>query len=1322
MAEWDPYFDYCQKSGFNMVHFTPLQPRGFSNSPYSIANQIDLSDDLFPRAMDPNEKFNHLTAVMDEMRAKHQLSAMIDIVWNHTSSDSMWLRDHPEAGYNMDNSPHLKCAYDLDELILWFSANLSRFELAGDLEDESQVQSLLQVFREKALPLGRLWEYCVLDVKSILVEFRKQIALQADETFLADKEIWHDDGKFDRFSKKINYPALLAHFRREIDETNLHDQQALDRLLQSVKSFLDELNVAFYQQYDKNVDTIIENLHNRVVYERVALHGPKMGPISSQSPLSGTYFTRFHGSDGQHYALANNGWIWNADPFQNFAEAGSESYFLREIMAWGDCVKLRYGQGPEDSPFLWQHMSAYTELMAKHFDAFRIDNCHSTPIHVAEYLLARARTIRSNLYVCAELFTGSEEKDVWFVKLLGIDSLIREAMIAWDVFEATRLALSYGGQPFGSFLRKPEYLNATAELDSFSINSHYSRPHNIFFDCTHDNEPPPVKRLPEDALSNAALVAFTCSAIGSNFTYDQLIPHHINIVSENRRYSTAEAKTMMEAKVILNRMHDRMIVEGCVETFARIYASDVVLVSRVNPTTHQGYTLVTRAAYKPSRGGPSYDTMDFNELDVEFMNLISIAVSDPSLYKRNDRIINGLECNLLVQDTLDDKALKLERHAHGYRLQLLDFKPGSVLILKHGPRQQARLSVFPETSSLDLVDMNYLLYRCDAEERDDSEGEKGVYVVPGFGALPYCGLQGFQSLMELILANNDLSHPFCQNLRDGSWAADYIADRVAQYAELRAWFADNFSNWKLLPSYLRPKQFYAIVRTAYARLKSQALRQMKMPCGSLCDFGRRLALGSVQMMGKVRSTGLHPFKPTPSLSAGLPHFATHHMRCWGRDTFISMRGLMLETGRFQEAREHLLAAAGCCYRGLIPNLLDSARRPRFNARDATWWFMQALQHYCVMAPEGLVILDALVPLRFPVKDADGHDVYIDFDDARIFSESVPLHEIIQRIMTCHINGIKFREWNAGPALDSAMHSEGFDINIEVDWRTGFIYGGNRWNCGTWMDKMGESNLVGNRGQPSTPRFGAPIEIVALLKSALDWLVTLDDERYGFHAIITPVGRLRAWSDLIEQTFEHEFYVPVSENTGHRTSPSLVRRRGIYKDCCLPPSTAEEAFCYQFRPNCIVALSIAPDLFETGKREQLLAMADAFLCGPLGMRTLDPSDPAYSPDYHVGDPSGGANYHQGPEWLWLFGCYLKGWHNCLVSCSPHPQVRARARHLVLKRLQPHRYLLERSLAAGLPELTNRGGVECSDGCWSQAWSMATILEVIAILQAEDSLPS
>lgn len=170
-------------------------------------------------------------------------------------------------------------------------------------------------------------------------------------------------------------------------------------------------------------------------------------------PIVDSYFTRIlpqAESDPLKYSLANNGWIWDADPLQNFALLPSKAYLRRQVIAWGDCVKLRYGDGPSSNPWLWAHIKNYVISLAKTYDGFRIDNCHSTPLHVGTYFLDAARVINPDLYVCAELFTGSEQMDLVFVSRLGINSLVREAGNAYDPKEFSRILYRNGlGKPIG---------------------------------------------------------------------------------------------------------------------------------------------------------------------------------------------------------------------------------------------------------------------------------------------------------------------------------------------------------------------------------------------------------------------------------------------------------------------------------------------------------------------------------------------------------------------------------------------------------------------------------------------------------------------------------------------------------------------------------------------------------------------------------------------------------------------------------------------------------------------------------------------------------
>jgi glycogen debranching enzyme len=140
--------------------------------------------------------------------------------------------------------------------------------------------------------------------------------------------------------------------------------------------------------------------------------------------------------------------------------------------------------------------------------------------------------------------------------------------------------------------------------------------------------------------------------------------------------------------------------------------------------------------------------------------------------------------------------------------------------------------------------------------------------------------------------------------------------------------------------------------------------------------------------------------------------------------------------------------------------------------------------------------------------------------------------------------------------------------------------------------------------------------------------------------------------LIQKSFEKCYYVPSGEfcdnlynahrltsvmtsdrlsDSEYRINSSLVNRRGIYKDV-YGSGPSHEWADYQFRCNFPIAMTVAPEMFDDRHALGALQLADQVLRAPLGMKTLDPNDLQYRPNYDNSndsdDPSvaKGLNYH------------------------------------------------------------------------------------------------
>lgn len=123
------------------------------------------------------------------------------------------------------------------------------------------------------------------------------------------------------------------------------------------------------------------------------------------------------------------------------------------------------------------------------------------------------------------------------------------------------------------------------------------------------------------------------------------------------------------------------------------------------------------------------------------------------------------------------------------------------------------------------------------------------------------------------------------------------------------------------------------VRSCLAELRSRELRRRN-------SFASPLHRAAEQYIVQRGTDG------DKTIIAGYPWFAD-----WGRDTFISLRGLCLSTGQLEVARTILESWAKHVSQGMLPNRFpDGDGEPEYNSVDASLWYVIAVCEFLKRNP------------------------------------------------------------------------------------------------------------------------------------------------------------------------------------------------------------------------------------------------------------------------------------------------------------------------------------------------------------------------------------
>ncbi|HYX37602.1 MAG TPA: amylo-alpha-1,6-glucosidase [Oligoflexus sp.] len=259
-------------------------------------------------------------------------------------------------------------------------------------------------------------------------------------------------------------------------------------------------------------------------------------------------------------------------------------------------------------------------------------------------------------------------------------------------------------------------------------------------------------------------------------------------------------------------------------------------------------------------------------------------------------------------------------------------------------------------------------------------------------------------------------------------------------------------------------------------------------------------------------------------------------------------------------------------------------------------------------------------------------------------------------------------------IDDLVQGRSHLVRVSED---GLIQAGSSQTQVTWMDATVD-------GVPVTPRGGYPVEINAMWMAALAFLQD-----------IAPVNSLPGWISLLESTpaaFRKKFW---------------LQDAGYLADCVSPHGSVDR----HIRPNQIVAISLDFCPLNREEQQSVLDVVTSHLITPYGLRTLSPEDPGFIPFYQGGPKERDAAYHQGTVWPWLISPYVKA----VLKIYEDPQ---KARNFLRRNFSAlwQEHLMQRGIM-GVSEIFDSLFPYKPDGCLTQAWSVAALIELLNELKAE-----